>query len=183
MSKTKVIEVNEGTQMIMQIGTDTKGRVETVMVSADDLETLNSTYVNEHFRDLQETAYQKGYDTGIIANSFIDKSDEAYQKGLDDAWWAARKIFGYEKDSGIPIKELRKIFGYAEDTLFYTVDIIRHNNAAEAIKKIKEYEEKKDMCRGCVWEGRYDGDCAMCSNNYLKLYKAKENGVNNGSNS
>lgn len=37
----------------------------------DELEELNSDYINEHFGDLQDTAYQRG---------------------LDDAWEAAKKI-------------------------------------------------------------------------------------------
>ena len=69
--------------------------------------------------------------------------DEAYQRGLDDAWEAAKKIFGYEKDGGIPIDEIGKVFGYAEDAEFCTADIIRHNTVSEAINKIKAYEEKQ----------------------------------------
>lgn len=41
MSKTKVIEIFERTQMVVQIGTDTKGRVVTVTHSVDDLRTVN----------------------------------------------------------------------------------------------------------------------------------------------
>lgn len=88
----------------------------------DSLEELNSDYINEHFGDLQ---------------------DEAYQRGLDDAWEAARKIFGYEIDGGIPLNEIGKVFGYAEDAIFCTADIIRHNTAQEAIEKLKAYEEKQ----------------------------------------
>ena len=40
-------------------------------LGVEDLEELNSDYINEHYGSLQ---------------------DDAYQKGLDDAWEAARKI-------------------------------------------------------------------------------------------
>ena len=83
---------------------------------------------------------------GLLRNGRDDAQkqvDEAYQRGLDDAWEAARKIFGYEMDGGIPINELGGVFGYAEDAIFCTADIIRHNSASEAIAKLKSYEEKQ----------------------------------------
>ena len=33
-------------------------------VAVDELEELNSDYINEHFSDLQDTAYQKGLEEG-----------------------------------------------------------------------------------------------------------------------
>ena len=64
MSKTKVIEIFERTQMVVQIGTDTKGRVVTATHSADELRTLNSDYINEHFGSLQDDAYKRGLEDG-----------------------------------------------------------------------------------------------------------------------
>lgn len=47
--------------------------------------------INNHLSALEglcrkdkDEAYQKGYDAGIIACSFVDKSDTAYQKGFED---------------------------------------------------------------------------------------------------
>ncbi len=82
MSKTKVIEVFERTQMVVQIGTDTKGRVTTVAFSADELETLNSDYINEHYGSLQDDAYKRGVIDGSI--DVKERVDGAYQKGLED---------------------------------------------------------------------------------------------------
>ena len=115
MSKTKVIEVFERTQMIMQIGTDTKDRVTTVAVSADDLKELNSDYINEHYGSLQ---------------------DEAYQRGLDDAWDAAKKLSWVEKYGG---------YGDRLDKVFDRTDIIDFLDYSpnEAIDKLKAYEEKQ----------------------------------------
>lgn len=112
------------------------------VLAVDDLELLNSDYINENFGQLQDTAYQKGFEDGKKTPSELASNAE-YQRGLDDAWEAAKKIFGYEMDGGIPIDEIRKVFGYAEDAIFCTADIIRHNTAAEAINKIKAYEEKQ----------------------------------------
>ena len=71
------------------------------------------------------------------------KLEAEYQRGLDDAWEAARKIFGYEIDGGIPIDKIGSVFGYSKDAIFCTADIFRHNNASEAIEKLKAYEEQK----------------------------------------
>lgn len=116
MSKIKVIEVFEGTQMIVQIGTDTKGRVETVTVSVDDLETLNSNYINEHFSELQDTAYQRGL-----------------EDGRNETWEAAKKI------SLMPPDEIEKVFPGAAKYNRYNLGY----SAAEAIDKLKAYEEKQ----------------------------------------
>lgn len=115
------------------------------VIAREDLEELTSDYTNEHFGDMQDEAYQEGYKACMSENDFDSPctSCEAYQRGLDDAWEAAKKIFGYEIDGGIPINELRKVFGYAEDAIFCTADIIRHNTASEAIAKLKAYEEQK----------------------------------------
>ncbi len=40
--------------------------------------------VRKDIEERKNEAYQKGYDAGIIASSFVDKSDEAYQRGLED---------------------------------------------------------------------------------------------------
>ena len=140
----------------------------TIVLKSDEIEELNSDYINEHFRDLQGEAhkrgykdcetrycsfdacpnrqaeYQRGLEEGKKAFDLLDEERDAeYQRGLNDAWEAARKIFGYEMDGGIPIAEIGKVFGYAEDALFCTADIIRHNTATEAIEKLKAYEEKQ----------------------------------------
>ena len=103
------------------------------------LEELNSDYINGHFGDLQDTAYKKGLHDGESKCGYCNE----YQRGLDDAWKAAKKIFGYEIDGGIPIDEVGRVFGYSEDATFCTADIFRHNTVQEAIEKLKAYEEKQ----------------------------------------
>ena len=133
MSKTKVIEVFERTQMIMQIGTDTKDRVTTVAVSADDLKELNSDYINEHYGCLQDEAYQRGLHEG---------NDIGYKDGVNDgrneAWEAARKIVLSPDEGGTSLPTLFAIFGGGS-----MQHVFRKNSAAEAIEKLKAYEEKQ----------------------------------------
>jgi preprotein translocase subunit YajC len=76
----------------------------------EDLEELNSDYINEHYGSLQ---------------------DDAYQRGLDDAWEAARKII---EMTSPPYWE---VFNEYKEDLFGKI------SAAEAIAKLKAYEEKQ----------------------------------------
>lgn len=87
------------------------------MFSLDELEELNSNYINENFGELQ---------------------DEAYQAGLNDAWEAARKIVADTDRGGFTLDALREIFGTQG---FFC--IMQDNTAQEAIDKIKAYEEKE----------------------------------------
>ena len=84
-------------------------------LAVEDLEELNSDYINEHFSDLQDTVYQRG---------------------LDDAWEAARKIAQqWEEDTD---SEHRVVI---DDSIRVTLDSM---TASEAIAKLKAYEEKAD---------------------------------------
>ena len=85
--------------------------------SVGEFEELNSDYINEHFGSLQ---------------------DDAYQRGLDDAWEAASNISILESNGGLSWKEMKNIFGTDSPSEIY----MRHT-AAEAINKIKAYEEKQ----------------------------------------
>ena len=93
----------------------------------DSLEELNSDYINEHFGDLQDTAYQKGVNDGSL--DVKQRVEGAYQRGLDDAWECARELYlnGACKD----------LFGEYFNTF------IKNHTAQEAIAKLKAYEEKQ----------------------------------------
>lgn len=102
--------------------------------------------VRKDIEERVDEAYQKGYkdcETRYCSFDACPNRQAEYQRGLDDAWEAAKKIFGFVRDGGIPLDEIGKIFGYAEDEDFCTADIIRHNTASEAIAKLKAYEEKQ----------------------------------------
>lgn len=150
-----IIELNDDVQIVHKVRVTSNGNAFSIGIYKDDLEELTADYINEHYGDLQDTAYQKGYDAGIIASSFVDKSDEAYQRGfedgkkstladvsnaeykhgLEDAWEAARKVGhcklwdDYTKDTGKPS--------------VCAVAVLDHYTAYEAIAKLKAYDEKQ----------------------------------------
>ena len=125
------------TDGVLVVGFDCDNKPDTCYEPLSDLEELNSDYINEHFGELQ---------------------DEAYKRGLEDAWAAAKKIFGYEIDGGIPINKVREVFGYAENAIFCTADIIRDYTAQEAIDKIKAYDGKHSDRIEVGDEVEWDGD-------------------------
>ena len=89
-------------------------QVQTIVLKGDEIEELNSDYINEHFGDLQDTAYQRG---------------------LNDSWEAARKIAQqWEEDTDT---EHRLVI---DDSIRVTLDSM---TASEAIAKLKAYEEKQ----------------------------------------
>ena len=127
---------------------------QTIVLKSDEIEELNSDYINEHYGSLQDDAYNKGYaqcqddysdalkhakDTAYKKGLHDGESKcgycNEYQRGLDDAWEAARKIghcklWGdYTKDTGKPS--------------VCAVAVLDHYTAYEAIEKLKAYEEKQ----------------------------------------
>ena len=88
----------------------------------DQLEELNADYVNEHFGDLQDTAYGSGVSDGLDI-------------GRNEAWEAAKKISQYSWDED----KINAVFPeYAAQTKAL---IFGHYTATEAIEKIKVYEQ------------------------------------------
>ena len=84
-------------------------------LAVEDLEELNSDYINEHFGGLQE---------------------DAYQQGLDDAWEAAKKLFSSMADSDID-----KAFPIEWNNGGFNA--LMNLQPQEAIEKLKAYEEKQ----------------------------------------
>lgn len=123
------------------------------IIAREDLEELNSDYINEHFGELQDEAYQKGINDGSL--DVKQRVEGAYQRGLEDAWEAARKIAQeWEEDSDT---EHRVVI---DDSIRITLDSM---TASEAIAKLKAYEDKQkdrievgDEVERYV-DGRYDG--------------------------
>ena len=100
-------------------------------VAVEDLEELNSDYINEHFGDLQDTAYQKGLEEG---------NDIGYKDGVKDgqneAWEAARKLFSSMADS-----DIEKVFPTEWNNGGFNALI--NLRPQEVIEKLKAYEEKQ----------------------------------------
>lgn len=97
-----IIELDENAKEVVVISLE-DGDMWTETMEVEDLEQLNSDYINEHFSDLQDTAYQKGFEDGkkeaessetieqAKADAFNkgmlfkeEKIHEAYQRGLED---------------------------------------------------------------------------------------------------
>ena len=103
----------------------------------DSLEELNSDYINEHFSDLQDTAYQKGLEEG---------NNIGYKNGVKDgqnkAWEAAKKIA--EMWTRIDNEELLAVFGITERIGHSTIrSLFEKQTANEAIEKLKAHEQKQ----------------------------------------
>ena len=58
-----VIELREDCEIVQQICSNGNG-VRVGSVAVECLEELTAGYINEHFGDLQDTAYQKGFEDG-----------------------------------------------------------------------------------------------------------------------
>ena len=85
--------------------------------SIEEFEELNSDYINEHYGDLQDTAYQRG---------------------LEDAWEAAKKLFSSMADS-----DIEKAFPIEWNNGGFKA--LMNLQPQEAIEKLKAYEEKQKV--------------------------------------
>lgn len=105
--------------------------------TVDELEELNSDYINEHFGDLQDTAYKKGFEDGkqtaVGAAELREKLE--YQRGLDDAWECAKKLFSTMSET-----EIEKVFPTEWENGFYG---LMQMKPQYAIEKLKAYEKKR----------------------------------------
>ena len=118
----------------------------TIILKNDEIEELNSDYINEHYGDLQDEAYERGHGIGYQKGfedgkeNGLDESDMreavSYQRGLDDAWEAARKLFSTMADS-----DIEKAFPTEWNNGGFNALI--NLQQQEVIKKLKAYEEKQ----------------------------------------
>ena len=131
--KKYIIEVSDDIQRVMAIGVAEDKTVFTCEVKVDALEELTADYINEHYGELQ---------------------DEAYQRGLEDAWNVARKIAVETDDGGVSIEALYKMFGTESMCM-----IMKNNTVHDATDKLKAYEDKqKDRIEvGDIVERYIDG--------------------------
>ena len=140
--KKYVFEASDDVKKVIAMGVTRGGAIWTDTMDVENFEELNSDYINEHFGDLQDEAYQKGLEEGKKATWGLvaDASSAEYQRGLDDAWEAARKI---GLAGQMKLEEMG--FEFNSNELFYNPSwyVVMKYTAAEAIEKIKAYEEKK----------------------------------------
>ena len=111
------------------------GKFAVDVIAREDLEELNSDYINEHYGELQDEAYQKGINDGSL--DVKQRVEGAYQRGLEDAWNVARKIAVETDDGGVSIEALYKMFGTESMCM-----IMKNNTVHDATDKLKAYEDK-----------------------------------------
>ena len=95
----------------------------------------------DNLLDIADAIYQQGYEAGKADTPFTDTEEaeeKAYNRGLADAWDAARKFIEFEGNGGYSPSVLREMFGETPIR-----SIFKHNTAAEALAKIKAYEDKQ----------------------------------------
>jgi hypothetical protein len=141
-----IIELDDRIKIVTSVGVTENGVVYTTSDYVNNLEELNSDYINEHFGKLQ---------------------DEAYQAGMDKAWEIARRIRLNYEDGGIDGDGLRKIFGTAN-----TYTIIKDNTASEAVAKIKAYDNATHYDHIEVGDEVIDndGDATIVTNIHNSLF-------------
>ena len=152
--KKYIVEASDDVKKVIALGVTHGGAIWTDTTDIENLEELNSDYINEHFSDLQDDAYNKGYaqcqddysdalkhakDTAYKKGLHDGESKcrycNEYQRGLDDAWEAARKIVC---DEELDWNTLLHIFNRSNFE-----GIFGDFSPSEAIAKLKAYEEKQ----------------------------------------
>jgi hypothetical protein len=59
-----IVELFDGVQVLTGVGASPSGTVWSRSYDVDELEELNSDYINEHYGELQDEAYQRGLEDG-----------------------------------------------------------------------------------------------------------------------
>ena len=73
-----IIELKDDVQVVQKVGVTENGNAFVMNFYKDQLEELTSDYIKEHFGQLQDDAYQKGFEDGKAVN---DKGCEGCKYG------------------------------------------------------------------------------------------------------
>ena len=125
------------------------GKFAVDVIAREDLEELNSDYINEHYGQMQDEAYQKGINDGSL--DVKQRVEGAYQRGLEDAWEAAKKLFSSMADS-----DIEKAFPIEWNNGGFKA--LMNLQPQEAIAKLKAYEDKQKDRIEVGDEVEWDGD-------------------------
>ena len=131
-----IIELNEDCKIVQQMCVTEHGNAYTDGCYSCDLEELNSDYINEHYGELQDEAYQRGHDDGykkcLSENDFDQPcvSCNDYQAGMDKAWQLAEDVI-YNRGNVLDILNCATV-GAAFDKY----------SAGQALDILKAYEHK-----------------------------------------
>lgn len=97
--------------------------------------------IKKQAQQLIEQAYYRGFKAGRedMQDWEKDQADRLIEQGMNMAWECILKIVGRDTNCGcLSQSQLYEIFGEIDYR-----NIVLHNSAAEAIERIREYEEKK----------------------------------------
>lgn len=137
--KKYIIELPENTHWIQWIMEGTKDHHP--YMDYKQVEDLTS-YIEPDTDAIRKEAYNKAFeDAEQVAKS---GKRAIYQKGLNDAWDAARKIYGSADKHGLPTEVITKIFREDGKEYFNYWDIVEDFSPAEAIEKIQQYEQRQE---------------------------------------
>ena len=126
-----IIDIPDSVKKIVYFHVGNANAIWTTSNILDDLEELNSDYINEHYGQLQDDAYKRGINDGSL--DVKQRVEGAYQRGLDDAWGAAKKIALMDTETS------ENVTGY-----FGLFRIMKNLTPMQALEKLKAYEEKQD---------------------------------------
>lgn len=99
------------------------------MVNINDLDELNSKYIEENFDGLFDGEHQRGF-------------DEGEKHGQEETWWAVKQLYGVPDNGALTTTEVTELFG--GDGLGFDYCIIPEEyTAQEVIDKIKDYKQER----------------------------------------
>ena len=138
MSKSYIVETDDETQLIVEIGVNSTGAA---LITTHPVRFL-TPYAEPDLNQAMEDAFKNGYDAACKDIDVKSKTNAAYRKGLEDAWNAARKIVLSREDGGLFSYEERKaVFGCGN----YMA--LKKFLAQEAIEKIRQYEQEQEKIK------------------------------------
>ena len=139
----------------------------TIILKSDEIEELNSDYINEHYGDLQDEAYQRGYkdcETRYCSFDACPNRQAEYQRGLNDAWEASKKLFSSMAES-----DIEKAFPIEWNNGGFKA--LMNLQPQEAIAKLKAYEDKRsDRIEVGDEVIDKDGDTTIVTNIHERLF-------------
>ena len=149
MGKKYIIELESGTHIFVlgPEGIVHIGEPDVVYGTVDGMQigdaVINAKpYTEPDLEQVRKEAYENGYKKCMSENDFDSPcvSCDKYQQGLTDAWEAARKISLAKIDGGFSWESMNNMFGTDSPSKIY-----KTFTASEAIEKIRQYEQDKEL--------------------------------------
>ena len=129
MSKKYVIDLPDDAQYILINGAS-ENHCYTRVEQVDDLEELNSDYINEHYGELQDEAYRKGFEDGKKSVSDPDRIEVG-----DEVEWDGDKYVVTYLNYNIETSEITDY-----DLLAYDGSVVDHVKKCAFTKTGKHYD-------------------------------------------